>query len=86
MSVTKSSESDTGSTVSCSMVTKLKASAAHALNAEHPEISHSSVETKCFSCNFGVVVEKQTAGNVGGFNKKRVSLCVQNQLRLFFFF
>lgn len=42
-------------------------------------------EAKRFSCNFGAAVEQQTAGNVGGFNKKWVSLCVQNQLRFLFY-
>lgn len=46
--------------------------------------SHRSAQTKCFSCSFGAAVEQQAAGNVGGFNKKWVSLCVQNQLRFLF--
>lgn len=42
------------------------------------------VEAKRFSCTFRAAVLQQTAGNVGGFNKNWVSLCVVNQLRFFF--
>lgn len=38
--------------------------------------SYRSTQTKRYSCNFGAAVQ-QSAGNVGGFNKKWVSLCAQ---------
>lgn len=38
-----------------------------------------------FHLQLCAAVEQQTAGNVGGFNKKWVSLCVQNQLRFLFY-
>lgn len=40
-------------------------------------------QAKCFSCNLGAAVQQEGAGNVGGFNKKWVSLYVPNQIRLF---
>lgn len=49
------------------------------------QTSYCSIQAKGFSCNFGAAVEQQTAGNVGGFNKKWVSLCIQNQLRFPFY-
>lgn len=38
------------------------------------QTSHRSTQTKRYSCNSGAAVQ-QSAGSVGGFNKKRVSLC-----------
>lgn len=38
------------------------------------QTSSRSTQTKRYSCNSGAAVQ-QSAGSVGGFNKKRVSLC-----------
>lgn len=38
------------------------------------QTSRRSTQTKRYSCNSGAAVQ-QSAGSVGGFNKKRVSLC-----------
>lgn len=38
------------------------------------QTGHRSTQTKRYSCNSGAAVQ-QSAGSVGGFNKKRVSLC-----------
>lgn len=38
------------------------------------QTSHRSTQTKRYSCNSGAA-EQQSAGSVGGFSKKRVSLC-----------
>lgn len=47
-----------------------------------PNIQNSHISTQTFSV--ATAVEEQTAGNVGGFNKKWVSLCFHNQLRFLF--